>query len=324
MAETKARNGRTSLWQWMVTRWRTHTPDQQPLIIGNRRIYVLPTRFGLFIGMVLATLNLGSLNNNNNAALLLGFLLISLAINALIRGHLTLLGLKLQAQPPESVFAGQALALSIAISPRGHEPRMLMLQHDKIETSITLAAESTSTQLSIATQRRGYFCIDRIRIATLHPLGLARAWCDFRLQQRVIVYPAPRGEALLAHFPSRSDGHGRQSRSPSEQPHHLRAYRHGDSRKQIAWKASARAGSLHVREYEQGNSGDLLLDWDQLAHLAYEARISQICLWVLHAEQQQRRYALHLPGQCIPSGTGATHQMHCLEALALLPEADDA
>ena len=62
----------------MRLKWfRAGPRDAQPYQVANRRIYVLPTRFGLFVGLSLLVLTLGALNYNNNAALLLGFIIIS-------------------------------------------------------------------------------------------------------------------------------------------------------------------------------------------------------------------------------------------------------
>lgn len=319
MAGESVSRGKLSALLQLFPLWRSGPRDSQPLRIGNRRIYVLPTQFGLFIGTALAVLNLGSLNYNNNAALLLGFLVISLCNNALIGGHLALLGLQLRSQPPEPVFAGQSLSLTLMISPRSTEPRTYTLSHGTSETVFKLSAEPVRATLTVPTLRRGRLPIDRVRIATLHPLGLANAWCYLNLQEQALVYPVPQGQALNAYFASAETGSGRQSRQLSEQPHHLREYRIGDSRKQIAWKASARTGNLQVREYEHGDADALLLDWNNLGHLDYEGRISQLCLWVLQAEQKQRRYALSIPGSWIETGAGTEHQRRCLEALALLP-----
>lgn len=319
MAGSAVRHVDPANWLRRLPLFRAGPRDVQPLVIGNRRIYVLPTGFGLFIGFALAVLNLGSLNYNNNAALLLGFLVISLCNNALITGHLSLLGLQLRSQPPEPVFAGQPLALTVMVSPRGTEPRNYTLSHGPSESAFILGAEPMITSLSLPTEKRGHLHIERVRIATLHPLGLARAWCTLNLQEQVVIYPAPQGQDLNAYFYSAETGSGRQSRQHSEQPHHLRSYRSGDSRKQIAWKPSARTGTLQVREYEQGDADAVLLDWSSLGHLEYEARISQLCLWVVQAEQRQRRFALSIPGLRVETGSGAEHRRRCLEALALLP-----
>lgn len=315
-------SGRLSEHLQTLPFFRAGPRDAMPLEIGNRRIYVLPTRFGLFVAIALLAMTLGGLNFNNNAALLFAFLLIGLCNNALIAGHLSLLGLHIRLQAPEPVFAGQPLQLGIALQQsRNHaaKPYRIGFKGNAIDTAI--GAEASQCLLGIETQRRGRFLIDRISIATLQPLGLAKAWCYVNVQDSVWVYPAPQGRPLQPQYQAADGSGGRNSRLLSDQPHHLRDYVSGDSRKQIAWKASARTGVLQVREYEQAQAGDLLLDWHALTGMDTEARLSQLCLWLIQAEQKSLRYALHLPGLRIAAGCGVVHQRHCLEALAGMPDA---
>ena len=301
--------------------FRAGPRDPLPLEIGNRRIYVLPTRFGLFVASALLAMLLGGLNFNNNAALILVFLLVSLCNNALIAGHLALLGLRIHLQMPAPVFAGQPLQLGVSVQQKRNATARdyrIGFEGSGIDTSI--GTESSRCQLSIETKRRGRFAIDRISIATLQPMGLAKAWCYANVQDSVWVYPRPHGRPLQPQYHAADGSGGRNSRQLSDQPHHLRDYVIGDSRKQIAWKASARTGTLQVREYEQAQAGDLLLDWHALAGLDTEARLSQLCLWLIQAEQKSLQYALQLPGRLIAAGSGNEHQRRCLEALAGMPD----
>jgi len=62
----------------VATRWarlqllaRPRRPEALPQRLDRHRIYVLPTRFGLFVAVLLAAMLLGALNYNNNPALLL-------------------------------------------------------------------------------------------------------------------------------------------------------------------------------------------------------------------------------------------------------------
>ena len=77
---------------------RPKRPEPLPVQIGRRRIYVLPTGFGLFLGAMLATMLVGGLNYNNNPALLQGA-----RAHALIAGRVHVL--------PEDV---QALFVEVA------------------------------------------------------------------------------------------------------------------------------------------------------------------------------------------------------------------
>ena len=74
---------------------RPKQPEAVPVRIHRRRIYVLPTGFGLFLGAMLFTMLVGGLNYNNNPALLLVFLLAGIGHNALVHGHLILSGVRL-------------------------------------------------------------------------------------------------------------------------------------------------------------------------------------------------------------------------------------
>lgn len=67
----------------------------------------------------------------------------------------------------------------------------------------------------------------------------------------------------------------------------------------------------------EGNS-ELLLDF-ALTPGQPEARLSQLCRWILDAEQSGVSYGLRLPHLIIPTAIGITHQRRCLEALALFP-----
>lgn len=312
-----------------INRWLQSLPwtkfkprDNFPFEITHRRIYVLPTAFGLFVGLSLAVLNLGALNYNNNAALLLGFIIISACNNSLIVSHLSLLGLRVQFQTVEPVFAGQfcVLPFSISSSKTGkHQHSVFVMRFQKHTTELSLSQEINSTHIHIPTLQRGLLDINKLELFTLQPLGLAKAWSTISLRERVLIYPTPRGHSLQNNYMAADGVAGGQTKQMTDQPHHIREFKTGDSRKQIAWKASARTGNLQVREYESAQSEQLILDWYSLQTLPYEQKIEQLCLWVIQADQKNLSYALHLPGKKIACDAGNAHKKICLEALALMP-----
>ena len=48
---------------------RRHGRDSLPISINRRRIYILPTRFGLMLAAILAAMLIAGLNYNSNLAL---------------------------------------------------------------------------------------------------------------------------------------------------------------------------------------------------------------------------------------------------------------
>ena len=293
-----------------------------PIHIDRRRIYVLPTGFGLFLGLMLGAMVLGGLNYNNNPALMLAFVTAAVAHNSLVQAHLALSGLRLVALHAEPVFAGQPMLVRAAFEATGLRRRPgLELSAGGVQAAFDLMpGERAEAVLALPTVRRGWLEPGRLRISTIRPLGLARAWSWLLPRTRLLVYPLP--EAGEVALPAQGgDSTSRRTHQHGEQPHHLREYRPGDARKQIAWKPSARSARLLVREYEASAPRELELAWEALHGLAHEARIRRLARWVVDAERLGHRYRMHLPSAVIGPGRGPEHRHACLRALALMPDA---
>ena len=303
---------------------RPRAPEALPVKLDRRRVYVLPTRFGLFFTALLLAMLLGALNYNNNPALLLALLLSTTGLASLISAHLQLSGLQVDALSAEPVAAGGTLQVHMALSAADARIRRgLQLRCDGTLTGIPVLAamEPVVAMFTVTTQQRGWLDLGRLRLSTTQPLGLALAWSWVWPEAPLLVYPAPELQG-----PPLPMGEGNASRArlhPSgDDVHHLRGYRSGDARRAIAWKPSARRDSLMVREYEQPVSVEVALEWRALAALSHEHRIRRLAHWVDLAEREGRRYRLHLPGQpVLGPGQGAAHRHLCLRALALLPHA---
>nr|MBP7466348.1 DUF58 domain-containing protein [Pseudoxanthomonas sp.] len=56
------------LREWLERFQRPRAPEPLPVRVDRRRIYVLPTRFGLFFTLLVLAMVLGALNYNNNPA----------------------------------------------------------------------------------------------------------------------------------------------------------------------------------------------------------------------------------------------------------------
>lgn len=306
--------------QWLA---RPRHPEALPVQLDRRRIYVLPTRFGLFLAALLAVMLLGALNYNNNPALLLALVLATTAMASAVYAHLQLSGLRLEAMSAEPVAAGTPIQLRLALSRSdSRSRRALQLGHEQVHGNASLAQDSQAeADLWLPTTARGWMDLSRIRVSTTQPLGLVRAWSWFWPEAPLLVYPTP--EANPPPLPDTGSHSTRTRVHPlGDELQQLRPYRAGDARRTIAWKHSARRDTLLVREYERPAGTELVLDWQQLHALPHERRISRLARWVDDAEREGRRYQLRLPGTPpIGPASGDAHRHLCLRALALLPPA---
>jgi len=300
---------------------RPRGPETLPVALDRHRVYVLPTRFGLFFAALLLGMLLGALNYNNNPALLLALLLGAAGMASLIFAHLQLSGLRVEAASAEPVAAGQALQLHLAFAARDRRWRRgLQLHGGERGAPVPVFSDKAVVVLELPTERRGWLPPQRIKIATTQPLGLAEAWSWIWPDAPLLVYPAP--EASPPPLPGGEGGSARARLQPvGDEVHHLRPYRAGDARRAIAWKPSARRDALLVREYEQQAGVETVLDWTTLSALPWEQRIRRLAAWIDLAEREGRRYRLKLPGQPpLGPAQGPAHRHLCLRALALLPD----
>jgi len=302
-------------------RWaRRRAPATLPVRFDRHTIYVLPTRFGTFFVLVLLTMGLGALNYNNNPALLLCLALAGAAVASLLQAQLQLSGLEIHAIAAEPVPAGSVLRLRVhARAAPGRVRRGLRVECAGQAAPLSLEAGAGEAVLALPTLRRGWLDPGRLTVSTTRPLGLARAWTYAWADTPLLVYPAP--EPSGPPLP-RGQGDGQQSHldPAGDDVHHLREWRHGDSRRVVAWKASARRDTLLVREFEQPLGANVALDWRMLPGLDHEGRIRRLARWVDEAERGTLRYSLWLPGQAVTGpGSGPAHRHACLRALALLP-----
>lgn len=299
---------------------RLKRAEALPIGIDRRRIYVLPTRYGVFFGALLAAMTLGALNYNNNPALILCFLLASVAHTSLLRAYLALRGLRLEQVGADPVHAGEQQILRLLFSAGEARSRAgIVVRQQDARTTLALAPDTrVEARLPRTMPRRGLHAAGRIEISTRLPLGLFVAWSWLNPQADVLVYPAL--ETQAPPLPGQGDrGVRRRRRGPEEEPHSLRDYRIGDPLRLVAWKRSARTQQLMVREYESPSGADARLDWHELGGLDPEARIRRLARWVVEAERLGLRSTLVLPQRRLGPGQGSAHVHQCLRELALLP-----
>jgi uncharacterized protein (DUF58 family) len=303
---------------------RRQGADADPVPLHRRRIYILPTPLGLVYGAMLFAMLLGGMNYSNNLGLALTFLLASLGMVTMHHCHGNLTGLSLRLLSAEPAFAGEEVCFRLllenpTLAPR---PRIELSADTAQPVTVDLAARGSAVaELRLPTSRRGHAPLERLVVATRHPLGLFRAWAVVHPDYDAIVWPkpAPRG----ARPPQiETDTGGAQDHARGEEDFAgLRPYQAGDGLRRIAWKAYARGRGLHTKQYAGTGVISHVFDWDSLQGLDTESRLSQLCRWVVDAHRDGSAFGLRLPAAAIPANIGELHRQRCLAALALHGEA---
>lgn len=307
---------------WMEAR----LPLSDTWTLTQRNIYILPTKAGWgFAGMLLVML-IGSINYQLNLGYLLTFLLTGCALVSMQLTHTTLKGLTLRLRPVAPVFAGQPAQIEVVLtSPnqRRHGIGLSLFDTRRFGwnqgfTDVP-AHGSASARLAMTPERRGCHRVPSITIETRFPLGLFRAWSVWRPAAEVLAWPRPEEPAPPLPGSQSTAGEGRlQRRSEGGEFDGVRAWRRGDTLRQIVWKKVARTGELVSRDATATISRELWLDWHgaRVAGGGLEERLARLTAWVLEAERSGCPYGLRLPTQDVPPALGDAHRLALLESFA--------
>lgn len=296
------------------------------IALKSRNIFMLPTRHGLMLALLVFVLLLAAINYGNGLVYVLCFWLASMALTSMWATHKNLLGIEVHTGPIEPVFAGTNAEFHVCLHNNNSLPRYgLHVSAASLagggETYVMTdlePAEQCCVAIEIAAPTRGYITMPEIVIKTYYPLGLLYTWSRrIALDQRCLVYPAPGPArpfiAAPTASPERDHGH----------PHEgddfvgVRDYAEGDSPRHIDWKAHARGKGLYTKRFGGAGRSLLWLDWEVLQGMDTEARLSQLTRWVMDAEHADMDYGLRIPGCKITPAHGETHRHACLKALAL-------
>jgi uncharacterized protein (DUF58 family) len=298
--------------------------DSLPMRVVRRRIYIIPSRFGLALGLLLAAMLLAGLNYNSNLGLAFGFLMTSLVLVAMHHCHRNLLGLIVDVTPEVDAIAGDTAGFDFLLRNESTVERcdIEVRCTDGVVIQSVPAVGYQPIELNLAVERRGVLRIPRIELRTRYPFNWFRAWTFVHLPLTAFVAPRPVGDRKLPSAAAAALGTSHSDTRGDEDFAGLRAYEAGVPLKHMAWKVLARGGEPAVRSYTGLAGQPEWLDWSSLDPLDTEARLSQLCRWMLDSEAAQRSYGLRLPGMEIAPARGPQHRTACLRALAEYPRDD--
>jgi len=311
--------------------WSVRHPRSDVHAMGQRNIYIVPSRPGLFFCLTVGVLLIASINDQLSLGYALTFLLAGAGLASMQATHANLRNLSLDLRPPNAVFAGNEVELEIRIHNPSNARYGIGLGLDGTETFSWADAPERGhavVHVRYVAAQRGLRELPTLRIVTRFPLGLFRAWSYWRPASPVWVYPQPEHPAP-AFAPQRAGLENERINAvapPGNPPQGqdfegVRPYRRGDSPRRVLWKKAALALEhdlpLTVRDTTAPATRQLWLDWSDTRGMAdAEARLSRLSAWVLAAEQAQMAYGLQLPGVELAPDLGPAQSRQCLELLA--------
>lgn len=303
--------------RWLARR----IPPARSVTLDQRRVFILPTRTGVFFGVCLLVMLLAAINFQSNLSYGLTFLLASLFIVATVHTCGNLTGLTVLAVHARPAFPGQQTEFEIVVERgdrREHVGLALHWPGSAIANVSLLRKQRERLQIHLpVSQQRGWYRPGRLIVESRYPLGLLRCWSQLDLDLPALVYPRP-----LASPPPEGVSAGDPEGSSLPQPgnddfYGFRDYQQGDPLRRVYWKGLARGRTLQVTQYVTHADRSAWLDWEMFPGTGIEQRLSHLCYWVLEMERAGEEYGLRIPNVSIPPDRGDAHREKVLRALAL-------
>jgi len=245
--------------------------------IGYRMEYRISRAGWLYIGATLLVA-LAALNTGNNLLFLILACLISVILMSGILSSISLAGVELRIELPEHIFAGQTVRANIEL----HNEKLMFPSFAlRVEAAAAKGAaaatvldkpvffpflprqERIKQSVPVTFLRRGLHVQDSFRIVTRFPFGFLQKTRRVALKSEALVYPSVDASAELTDmFPGIEGSIESHSKGRGQDLYALREYVPTDSVRHVHWKASARMGSLMVREFAREDDRRVLLVLD--------------------------------------------------------------
>ena len=103
--------------------FKAQTAEKAPVLLTQKRVYILPTGTGVFFSVLLLVMLVGAVNYNNSLGFMLVFLLAGLLVISILYTYRNLLHLQISTRTIAPVFAGERLVVPVLLDNAGRAPR---------------------------------------------------------------------------------------------------------------------------------------------------------------------------------------------------------
>jgi uncharacterized protein (DUF58 family) len=245
--------------------------------IGYKMEYKVTREGWIYIGGVLLVA-MAALNTGNNLLFLILASLIAVILMSGILSSITLSGMAMRLELPEHIFAGQpvralvelenekltlpSFSLRVEAAKTKKSPAVALLE-TPVYFPYVPKRERVRQSVPITFARRGAYRQDAFRIVTRFPFGFLQKAHRLEMKTEALVYPSVEpAQEFFEILPGLQGALDSLNKGRGHDLYALRDYVPTDSARHVHWKASARLGSLMVREFAHEDDCRVLLVLD--------------------------------------------------------------
>ena len=235
------------------------------------------TREGWIYLAGIVLISLAAVNTGNNLLFLILACLIASILMSGILSSVTLAGVAMRLNLPEHIFAGQSVRASLELKNEKLTLPSFSLRVEGVAAKDQPAAllstpvyfpyiprrQSVKQSVPLLFPKRGAYRQEAFRIVTRFPFGFLQKARRLDLLSEAFVYPSVEATPeFLELLPGVQGVIESVAKGRGQDLYALRDYLPTDSARHVHWKASARSGSLMVREFAREDDYRVLLVFD--------------------------------------------------------------
>jgi uncharacterized protein (DUF58 family) len=245
--------------------------------ISYRMEYRLPREGWIYIGGIVLVA-LAAINTGNNLLFLILACLIASILMSGILSSITLVGVELNLELPEHIFARQTVrgvvelrneketlpsfSLRVEGTKKKDAPAAVLLA-TPVYFPYVPRRETVKQIVPLRFARRGLYRQEAFRIVTRFPIGFLQKARRLDSVSEALVYPSVDATPeFLEVLPGIQGAIESLAKGRGQDLYALRDYLPNDSARHVHWKASARLGSLMVREFAREDDTRVVLVLD--------------------------------------------------------------
>ncbi|MHA1178008.1 hypothetical protein [Psychrobacter faecalis] len=348
----------------LLSRWfAARAPKSDSTTLNLRNVYIFFSREGLLFAVLLIITFIAGINYGNNLVLGLCFYLISVW---LISFHVTfahISGLQVRLLDITMAEAGAPVWVTLQLRNDSRRPRRQLLfsfeqivsaqteqkPHKKVDRKanknndnqheihansqpsvlVTRLQDEQIIRLPVQTHRRGQLQLPRLKIKTVYPLGIMRAWSYVYFARSAWVYPKPEAFDWQAQYAIASledlpiGGQYRQGQDDFER---LDNYIEGKSLARVSWGHVARGQGMFTKHFADPVGHEQTLDYADMPAAQHKQKLAQMAYGALTLGELGVPFNMRLPNEMTVNkhsaatmGAGETFAQACLLRLAKAP-----
>ena len=295
-------------------------PPAQEIRLSHRNIFIVPTRQGFGFVLILILILIAGINYQNALAHALAFLMLGLFLVAMLQTHRNLAGLVLSQTVPVEGIVGQKVSVPVRVqSDAGRVHDGLSLFWPSLPGRAPFGVDRNGTTIFRQTipDHRGWYGPGRLRLETVYPFGLFRAWSWLDFDCKILSSPRPVPCDGLVNPDVAKLGAGRRMILGGDELKALREFQDGDDQRHVHWRASAKLDRLMVKTFESQQSSSQWLRLEDVQGLPMTDRLGGLAYLIELYSQRGDAFGLDLFGQQLAIGSGNTQERKALRRLAL-------